>query len=276
METMVMVHLLSRHLYLCSRLQSPRASSRGKRAKSTPQHGFRRNTPYLSPPLRSAPHSLVGSSFLIAKLGTAVEEEVDDKEKNDFYVNLGSVVRTLREDMPLMFTKDLNYEIYREDITFKDPWNIFNGIENYKLIFSALRFHGRILFKEIWLEICKIWQLSENVILVRWTLHGIPRVPWESKGQFRGTSKYKLDKKGKIYEHAVDNLALNFPKTLSPVSALEMIAASCSASPKPTFFIGFVNFPNYSFETSSWLNFYLAVKQTLDQEDSQLIFACCR
>lgn len=34
-------------------------------------------------------------------------------EKDDFYVNIGVAVRTLREDMPLLFTRDLNYDIYR-------------------------------------------------------------------------------------------------------------------------------------------------------------------
>lgn len=41
---------------------------------------------------------------------------VQDKQqdqRNDFYVNLGLAVRTLREDLPLIFTKDLNYDIYR-------------------------------------------------------------------------------------------------------------------------------------------------------------------
>lgn len=37
----------------------------------------------------------------------------NNKQKNDFYVNLGLAVRTLREDLPLLFTKDLNYDIYR-------------------------------------------------------------------------------------------------------------------------------------------------------------------
>lgn len=34
-------------------------------------------------------------------------------EKDDFYVNLGLAVRTLREDLPILFTRDLNYDIYR-------------------------------------------------------------------------------------------------------------------------------------------------------------------
>lgn len=36
-----------------------------------------------------------------------------DQKRDEFYVNLGLAVRTLREDLPLIFTKDLNYDIYR-------------------------------------------------------------------------------------------------------------------------------------------------------------------
>lgn len=33
--------------------------------------------------------------------------------RQDFYINLGLAVRTLRHDYPLLFTTDLNYDIYR-------------------------------------------------------------------------------------------------------------------------------------------------------------------
>lgn len=192
--------------------------------------------------------------------------------RQDFYVNLGLAVRTLRHDLPLIFSTDLNYEIYRDDITFVDPLNKFTGIDNYKLIFRALRFHGRILFKEISLEIFRVWQPSENLILIRWNLKGIPRVPWEAKGQFQGTSRYKLDRNGKIYEHKVDNLAFNFPLQLKPaVSVLDLVAAS-PATPNPTFSWNTLD-SSYS---SSWLDFYRAVKNTLDPSQDFLALQDCQ
>lgn len=162
----------------------------------------------------------------------------------------------------LLFLKKVGISIvFRDDITFVDPLNTFSGIEKYKLIFWALRFHGKILFREISLEVFRIWQPSENVILIRWNLKGVPRVPWEAKGQFQGTSRYKLDRNGKIYEHKVDNLAFNFPQRLKPsVSVLDLVGA-CPASPNPTFLFGPVDvYP------SSWVQFYRAVWETLDQE----------
>ncbi|KAL2517704.1 Uncharacterized protein Adt_13951 [Abeliophyllum distichum] len=69
----------------------------------------------------------------------------------------------------------------RDDITFVDPLNTFIGIENYKLIFWALTFDGKILFRDISLDVLRIWQPSENMILIRWNLRGVPRVPWDSQ-----------------------------------------------------------------------------------------------
>ncbi|XP_061336734.1 uncharacterized protein LOC133283838 [Gastrolobium bilobum] len=209
--------------------------------------------------------TLQTSTAQVAQVNTppiAKDKQQHQHPKDEFYVNLGLAVRTLREDLPLIFSKDLNYEIYRDDITFMDPLNTFTGIEKYKLIFWALRFHGKILFREIEFDVYRVWQPSENVILIRWNLRGVPRVPWETKGEFQGTSRYKLDRSGKIYEHKVDNLAFNFPQNIKPVSVLDLVTA-CPASPNPTFLWGPVD--AYS---SSWITFYRAVKETLDQEGS--------
>lgn len=125
----------------------------------------------------------------------------------------------------------------RDDIVFKDPLNTFAGIDNYKRIFWALRLSGRIFFRAIWINIVSIWQPVENVIMIRWIVHGIPRVPWESHGRFDGTSEYKLDKNGKIYEHRVDNVALNTPTKFQVLPVEELIQLlGCPSTPKPTYF----------------------------------------
>ncbi|XP_058722826.1 uncharacterized protein LOC131594658 [Vicia villosa] len=203
------------------------------------------------------------SSSPLANLQTSTSQQ--QLPKDEFYVNLGLAVRTLREDMPMIFIKDLNYDIYRDDITFLDPLNTFTGIEKYKLIFWALRFHGKLLFHEISLDVYRVWQPSKNVILIRWNLKGAPRVPWEAKGEFQGTSKYKLDKNGKIYEHKVDNLAFSFPQNVKPVSVLDLIT-SCPASPNPTFLWGSVDI--YS---SSWIILYKTVRETILYQERSLL-----
>lgn len=66
---------------------------------------------------------------------TPGEQDKQQDQRNDFYVNLGLAVRTLREDLPLIFTKDLNYDIYR----FVHCVSRFNfmKLENFRLLISS-------------------------------------------------------------------------------------------------------------------------------------------
>ncbi|PON49618.1 NTF2-like domain containing protein [Parasponia andersonii] len=171
----------------------------------------------------------------VKKQGSKPSKEEEDKQ--NYYVNMGYAIRTLREEFPELFYRELSFDIYRDDIVFRDPLNTFMGIDNYKSIFWALRFHGKMFFKALWVDISSVWQPMENVIMVRWTVHGIPRVPWESRGRFDGTSAYKLDKKGKIFEHRVHNIALNSPPKFKVLGVEDIIQSlGCPSTPKPTFF----------------------------------------
>ncbi|XP_078174388.1 DUF2358 family protein (DUF2358) [Carex rostrata] len=166
---------------------------------------------------------------------STIEEKNEDK--SDYYVNMGYAIRTLREEFPEIFYKEPSFDVYREDIVFKDPFNTFTGLDNYKQIFRGLRFCGQLLFKSLWIDIGSIWQPSEDIVMIRWTVHGIPRVPWDSHSRFDGTSEYKLDKNGKIYEHKVDNVALNSPKKFKVLPVEELIRLiGCPSTPKPTYY----------------------------------------
>lgn len=175
-----------------------------------------------------------------SSLSSSLKQTKEGEEKQNYYVNTGYAIRALREEFPELFYRELNFNIYRDDIVFKDPLNTFIGIQNYKSIFWALRFHGRIFFKALWVDIISVWQPMENVIMVRWTVHGIPRVPWESRGRFDATSEYKLDKNGKIFEHRVDNIVPNTPNApqkFRVMTVSELIQSlGCPSTPKPTYF----------------------------------------
>ncbi|KAJ0971500.1 hypothetical protein J5N97_019459 [Dioscorea zingiberensis] len=178
------------------------------------------------------------------------QKKEGDEDKRDYYLNMGYAIRTIREELPEIFYREPNFDIYRDDIVFKDPLNTFVGIDNYKLIFWALRFCGQFFFKVLWVDIVSIWQPVENIIMIRWIVHGTPRVPWETCGRFDGTSEYKLDKNGKIFEHKVDNVAINSPPKFRVLAVEEMIRSlGCPSTPKPTFFEA----------TSSSTNSYVAV-----------------
>lgn len=180
--------------------------------------------------------ALYGQFSAPVKPGSSKQSK-EDEEKQNYYVNTGYAIRTLREEFPELFYRELSFDIYRDDIVFKDPLNTFVGVDNYKSIFWGLRFHGRIFFKALWVDLISVSQPVENVIMVRWTVHGIPRVLWESHSRFDGTSEYKLDKNGKIFEHRVDNIALNSHPKFRVLAVEELIQAlGCLSTPKPTYF----------------------------------------
>lgn len=145
--------------------------------------------------------------------------------------------------------------------------NTFHNIENYKLIFWALRFHGQMFFKHLRVDVLRIWKPQDNVIMVRWCVKGIPRVPWEAQGHFDGTSEYKLDKNGKIYEHKVDNVVMNNRRLFAPISVLDFLRlAGVRQTPTPTFCEGAESptgdvTPYLLFFT--WVRFYFALRSTV-------------
>ncbi|KAJ0258236.1 Uncharacterized protein HA466_0070590 [Hirschfeldia incana] len=169
----------------------------------------------------------------------STKKEEEEENKHNYYVNMGHAVRCLREELPSLFYKEPNFDIYRNDIVLRDPVNTFTGIDNYKSIFWALRFHGRIFFRALCIDIISVWQPTENTLMIRWTVHGIPRGPWQTRGRFDGNSEYKFDKNGKIYQHKVDNIAVNSPPKFQMLNVQELVEAiSCtSTTPKPTYFV---------------------------------------
>ncbi|KAI4304140.1 hypothetical protein MLD38_039691 [Melastoma candidum] len=126
-------------------------------------------------------------------------------------------------------------------------------------MFWALRFHGKILFREISLQVYRIWQPSENMILIRWNLKGVP----VSRGRREGSSRAPrgITSIGTVYEHRVDNLAFNLPLTLKPALSVLDLVAACPSSPNPTFLIGPADA-----QPSSWVEFYRAVREMLELE----------
>jgi len=94
-----------------------------------------------------------------------------------------------------------------------------------------------MFFKALWIDLSSVWQPAENVIMVRWTVHGISRGPWENRGRFDGTSEYKLDENGKIFQHRVDNVAPNTRPKFEVLRVEELLQSICCPStPRPTCF----------------------------------------
>ena len=112
-----------------------------------------------------------------------------------------SIIETLHRDFPTLFERDISYDIYSQDIYFKDPVNTFKGKFNYRIIFWTLRFHARLFFRQIHFDVHKIEPTEPNIIRVEWTVRGTLRLPWKAKIFFNGNSIYKLNEKGLIENH---------------------------------------------------------------------------
>ncbi|MEH2012974.1 DUF2358 domain-containing protein [Nostoc sp.] len=111
------------------------------------------------------------------------------------------VIKTLKQDLPTLFQKDISYDIFTQNIYFKDPVNTFKYKFNYRIIFWTLRFHGRLFFTQIYFDVHEVYQSAEDTILAKWTVRGVLRVPWKAGLLFNGYSTYKLNQDNLIYEH---------------------------------------------------------------------------
>ncbi|MEH2390143.1 MAG: DUF2358 domain-containing protein [Nostoc sp.] len=116
-------------------------------------------------------------------------------------LSVEQVIKTLKEDLPTLFEKDITYHIYTDDIYFKDPVNTFKYKFNYRIIFWTLRFHARLFFTQIYFDVHEVYQSAEDTILAKWTVRGVLRVPWKARLLFNGYSTYKLNQDNFIYEH---------------------------------------------------------------------------
>ncbi|MHC5734515.1 DUF2358 domain-containing protein [Nostoc sp.] len=111
------------------------------------------------------------------------------------------IIKTLKDDLPTLFEKDISYQIYTQDIYFKDPVNTFKYKFNYRIIFWTLRFHARLFFTQTYFDVHEVYQSDEDTILAKWTVRGVLRVPWKAGLLFNGYSTYKLNQDNLIYEH---------------------------------------------------------------------------
>jgi Uncharacterized conserved protein (DUF2358) len=111
------------------------------------------------------------------------------------------IIETLNKDLPTLFEKDITYDIYSQDILFRDPVNKYKGKPSYHIVYWTLRFHARLFFTDIHFDLHSVTPNDEKTIIANWTVRGTLRLPWKPKLYFNGYSTYKLNQNGLIYEH---------------------------------------------------------------------------
>jgi hypothetical protein len=103
-----------------------------------------------------------------------------------------AILHILQQELPTLFQKDLTYDIYAPDITFQDPINQFRGRKAYRLIFWALRFHGRLFFTHLVFNVHQLHAINAYMIIAEWTVEGTLRLPWRPQIYFTGNSTYTI------------------------------------------------------------------------------------
>ncbi|MBW4651103.1 MAG: DUF2358 domain-containing protein [Kastovskya adunca ATA6-11-RM4] len=121
--------------------------------------------------------------------------------ESEYQAQLDHVIKTLKEELPTLFERDISYEIYTQDIYFQDLVNNFKGKFNYRIVFWTLRFHAQLFFTDIHFDLHDTQQVAKHIIKAHWTVRGTLRLPWKPQVFFNGDSTYTLTESGLIYNH---------------------------------------------------------------------------
>ncbi len=121
--------------------------------------------------------------------------------ESEYAAKLEQAIAVLKQDLPTLFDQDISYDIYSQDIFFRDPVNTFRGKFNYRIIFWTLRFHGRLFFTELYFDVHQVSPASEQTIRAEWTVRGTLRLPWKPRLLFNGYSIYTLNAEALIHQH---------------------------------------------------------------------------
>ncbi|XP_033349463.1 uncharacterized protein LOC117233336 [Bombus vosnesenskii] len=154
----------------------------------------------------------------------SVNEMQASEDRNPIESNLQNVFDILRKDLPLLFVKQLDYEIYTKDLVFVN--NIRGttsvGIQHYFKQIAFLKIIGHLKYAFVKFEVLKMTMHPEdNSIKVRWRIVGISGTRvfltfwkikmWNSKEQaentpswYDGFSTFYVNNDGKVFKHVVD------------------------------------------------------------------------
>ncbi|XP_078045358.1 uncharacterized protein LOC144474416 [Augochlora pura] len=140
---------------------------------------------------------------------------------------LQNVFNSLREDLPLVFVRTLNYHIYTEDLVFVNniKGTVTTGVLQYMKQVAWLRLLGHIKFAYVKLQILKMTSHPEDSsIKVRWRIIGMSGTrifltfwklkAWQIRQQaenesdlwYDGFSTFYVNNDGKVFKHVVDKL----------------------------------------------------------------------
>jgi hypothetical protein len=106
-----------------------------------------------------------------------------------------NIIEILKEDYQ-RFPRDQTYEIYAQDVYFKDPMTEFRGMKRYQAMIGFMS-HW---FQNIQMELHHIEQIGDR-LETRWTLSWITPLPWQPHIAISGRSELMLNDQNLIISH---------------------------------------------------------------------------
>jgi hypothetical protein len=105
------------------------------------------------------------------------------------------IIEILKKDYQ-RFPIDQTYDIYTENVYFKDPLNEFRGLKRYK---ETIAFIGK-WFQDIKMDLHDI-RRSRDTIYTEWTLNWTTPIPWRPRIAIPGKSELKLNQENLVISH---------------------------------------------------------------------------
>ena len=105
------------------------------------------------------------------------------------------LVAILREDYQ-RFPENQTFEIYTEDVYFKDPLNEFRGVKKYRAMISFLG----SFFQNVEMEVHNVTK-EGKIIKTEWTLNMTSPLPWKPRLSIPGWSELGISKDNLIGSH---------------------------------------------------------------------------
>lgn len=105
------------------------------------------------------------------------------------------IIDTLRDDYR-RFPEMPTYEIYADDVYFKDPLTEFRGLQRYQKMIQFMA----TWFKDVHMDLHNIYRQG-NIIHTQWTLQWTTPVPWEPRISISGRSELILNPDNRIISH---------------------------------------------------------------------------
>merc|ERR1712087_19149 len=143
------------------------------------------------------------------------------KRPTEFELNQGRAIDALRFDYPRLFDAKPDLSIFRDDVTLHDYSNgvVLRGMRQYERLFDALRFLRRTSMSDA--ELTYHIFVHGSDIRMRWSAKLLLRDPAfgiQRLDIVDGVSLYKLDDKGLVQTHKLENVVLRGKEQSHPLS----------------------------------------------------------